>query len=157
GAKSRGDSQVPASMPITSRPARVSGSAATPPTAPSPTMTTSVFLRSMAMGASLRSAVHREAGVGIGRGTLGLGARLHALLVGGDRQPDAGIADQVPADEVGVAAVIGIAERALDGVGAHEGKERGGAGGEAGRDVLLHVREHGVLIGRRELGERRAL
>src|SRR6476646_9427153 len=113
GAKSRGDSQVPASIPITSRPARASGSAATPPTAPSPTMTTSVFLRSMAMAASLRSAGHREAGVGIGRGALGLGAHLHALLVGRDREADAGIADQVPADEDGVAAVIGIAERAL--------------------------------------------
>src|SRR4029079_10004542 len=127
---SRGDSQVPASIPITSRPARGSGSAATPPTAPSPTMTTSVFLRSMAMAASLASAVHRafhgEAGVGIGRGPLGLGTRLHALLVGGARRPDAGIADQVPADEVGVAAVIGIAERALDGVGAHQREERGG-------------------------------
>src|SRR4051794_27638859 len=143
-------------MPITSRPARASGSAATPPTAPSPTMTTSVFLRSMAMAASLGSAVHREAGVGVSGGALGLGARLHALLVGGDSKPDAGIADQVPADEIGVAAVIGIAERALDGVGAHEREERGGVGGEAGGDVLLHVGEHGILIGRRELGERRA-
>src|SRR6476646_10148815 len=96
GAKSRGDSQLPASIPITSRPARASGSAATPPTAPNPTMTTSVFLRSMAMAASLGSAVHGEAGVGIGGGALGLGARLHALLVGGDRKPDAGIADQIP-------------------------------------------------------------
>src|ERR1700757_2242369 len=115
GAKSRGESQVPASSPITSSPARASGSAATPPTAPSPTMTTSVFLRSMAMGA----AFHGEHRVLIGRFAHGL-RRFHALLVLADRHADAGKADQVPTDEIGVAAVIGIAERALDGMGAHE-------------------------------------
>src|SRR3977135_2388811 len=52
GAKSRGESHVPASSPTTSRPARTSGRAATPPTAPRPTMTTAVFLR-LAMVAAL--------------------------------------------------------------------------------------------------------
>ena len=35
-------------------------------------------------------------------------------------------------------------------------KNAAALGREAGGDVLLHVGEHGILIGRRELGERRA-
>src|SRR5271155_2668763 len=91
GAKSRGVSQEPASSPTTSSPARASGSAATPPTAPRPTMTTSVFLRSMAMGAPFQGE-HR---VLVGRLAHGL-RRLHALLVLADRHAQAGKADQVP-------------------------------------------------------------
>src|SRR5215471_4645835 len=98
GAKSRGDSQLPASSPMTSSPARASGSAATPPTAPSPTMATSVFLRSMAMAASLICRTgHGKGPVGIGRLTHRLRLRVHALFVGGDGEADAGIADQIPA------------------------------------------------------------
>src|SRR5262245_64676402 len=134
---------------MTSRPARPSGSAATPPTAPSPTMTTSVFLRSVAMAASL----HAEGCVCIGGLPYGLGPRGHALLVGGDHQSQAGIANQIPADEVGVAAVIGIAERALDGVCAHEVEECCGVGSEAGSDVLLHIGEHRVLVRRGQFRE----
>src|SRR5215475_4145466 len=73
GAKSRGVSQAPASSPITSRPARVSGSAATPPTAPRPTMTTSVFLRLMAMIAPFAAPFDRERHIVIGRLANGLG------------------------------------------------------------------------------------
>jgi metallo-beta-lactamase class B len=62
GAKSRGVSQEPASIPTTLKPARVSGNAASPPTAPRPIIATSVFLRSMAMIAAL----HREHCVRIG-------------------------------------------------------------------------------------------
>src|SRR5262249_49359964 len=153
GAKSRGVSQVPASSPITSRPARASGSAATPPTAPRPTMTTSVFLRLMAMAAPF----DRERYVVIGRLANGLGLDRHALVVRPDGGPDSGIANEIPADEIGVAAVIGIAERALDGVGTQEIEERGRIGREAGGDVLLQVREHGILVARRKLCERRAL
>jgi hypothetical protein len=65
------------------------------------------------------------------------------------------IADEIPADEVGVAAVIGIAERPLDGVGAHEVEERGGVGRKPGGDVLLEVREHRVLLLRGKLHEGR--
>src|SRR5271167_3017192 len=133
GAKSRGVSQEPASSPITSSPARASGNAATPPTAPSPMMTTSVFLRSMAMGA----AFHGEHGVLIGRLAHGL-RRLHALLVLAHRHAQPRKADQVPADEIGVAAVIGIAERALDCVGADEIEEGRGVRHEAGGDVPFH-------------------
>src|SRR5215468_9731644 len=79
GAKSRGESQVPASRPMTSAPARASGKAATPPTAPSPTMTTSVFLRSMAMVASLRAALRGEHRLLIGGPAHRL-RRAHALL-----------------------------------------------------------------------------
>src|SRR5215831_11058661 len=153
GAKSRGESQVPASSPTTSRPARASGSAATPPTAPSPTMTTSVFLRSVAMATSL----HAEGRVRVGGLVERLGPRLHALLFGGHHHADAGIADQFPADEVGVATVIGIAEGALDGVGADKIEEGRGVGGKAGGDILLKVGEHRVLVRRGKLGEGPAL
>src|SRR5215831_1572952 len=96
GAKSRGVSQEPASSPITSRPARASGKAPTPPTAPSPTMTTSVFLRSMAMVASLRAALTREHRFLVG-GVAHRLRRTHALLLRVDRHPQARIADQIPA------------------------------------------------------------
>src|SRR5215475_9812604 len=119
GAKSRGVSQAPASSPITSRPARASGSAATPPTAPRPTMTTSVFLRLMAMAAPF----DRERHVVVGRLANRFRSRRHALVVGAHRQADAGIADEIPTYEVGVAAIIGIAERALNGVRADEIEE----------------------------------
>src|SRR5215510_2422400 len=77
GAKSRGVSQLPASRPTTSRPARASGSAATPPTAPRPTMTTSVFLRLMAMIASLAAPFDRKRHVVIGRLADGLRPHRH--------------------------------------------------------------------------------
>src|SRR5215470_13272704 len=99
GAKSRGVSQLPASSPITSSPARASGSAATPPTAPRPTMTTSVFLRLMAMAAPFDGERH----IVIGRLANGLRPHRHALVVSADGKPDAGIADEIPADEVGIA------------------------------------------------------
>src|SRR5215831_5648703 len=77
GAKSRAVSHGPASRPITSSPARASGSTATPPTAPSPTTTTSVFLRLMAMATALQ----REHRVVIGRLPNRARLRAHALLV----------------------------------------------------------------------------
>src|SRR5262245_15254918 len=90
-------------------------------------MTTSVFLRSVAMVASLLArARHGKRGVGVRRLPDRLGPLTHALLLGGDGEAQPGIADQVPAHEVGVAAVIGIAERALDGMRAHEREERSG-------------------------------
>src|SRR5215813_13571753 len=153
GAKSRGVSQVPASSPTTSSPARASGNAATPPTAPSPMMTTSVFLRLMAMAAPF----DRERHVVIGRLANRLGSHRHALVVGAHRQADAGIADEIPADEIGVATVVRITERALNGVRADEIEECCRVGRKAGGDVLLEVREHGVLVARRQLHERRAL
>src|ERR1700694_215702 len=93
GAKSRGVSQEPASRATTSSPAGASGSAATPPTAPSPIMTTSVFLRSMAMSAPR----HGEHRLVIGRLADRL-RRRHALLVLADRHAQARISDQFPAD-----------------------------------------------------------
>src|ERR1700704_3115175 len=53
GAKSRRVSHDPASRPITSRPACASGSAATPPAAPRPMMTTSVSFNLVAIWACL--------------------------------------------------------------------------------------------------------
>src|SRR5690349_19954318 len=77
GAKSRGVSQPPASSPTISRPARANGIAATPPTAPMPTMTTSVFLRLMAMISSLAAPSVRQRLDVIGRSANGLRAHLH--------------------------------------------------------------------------------
>ena len=64
----------------------------------------------------------------------------------GDDRADAGIADQVPADEVRVAAVERIAERALNRVRAHEREERRRFDGMEDR----------VLVGGRERRERHA-
>src|SRR6266508_694049 len=50
--KSRNETRGPASKPITFTPARANGSAATPPAAPRPTMTTSVFFSLIAISAS---------------------------------------------------------------------------------------------------------
>src|SRR5262245_32811060 len=110
GAKSRGDSHPPAPSPITSSPAWASGRVATPPTAPSPTMTTSVLLRFVAMAASfLRE--HLEV---IGRPAVGRRLHAHTLVVLGDHHAEPGVDNQVPADEVRVTAIVRIDEHALD-------------------------------------------
>src|SRR5262245_1619306 len=105
-------------MPITSRPACASGSAATPPPAPSPTMTTSVPLSLVAMMSTRRLAGarggFREHLVVVRRLVIRRRLGAHPLIVGADQRAHARIADQIPAGEAGVAAVEGIAERALD-------------------------------------------
>src|SRR3979490_2160547 len=106
---SRPVSESPAAGPITSSPARANGSTATPPTAPSPTTTTSVFLRSVAMSASTL----REHRVVVRRLVVGFQCHPHALLLRRARNPPSGISDQVPPDEVRVPAVVRVAERAL--------------------------------------------
>ena len=50
---------------------------------------------------------------------------VEALLVGRHRKPDARVAQEIPADEVAVAAVEGIAEGALERVVQHQVEERG--------------------------------
>src|SRR5258708_5054829 len=97
-------------MPITSRPARARGRAATPPAAPNPTITTSVFLRLVAMIA----AAARKHRVVIGGFQNWLGFGVHALIVRGHAHANAGIADQFPTDEVRIPTVIGIGKRAFD-------------------------------------------
>src|SRR5262247_1788197 len=99
-------------------PACASGRAATPPAAPSPMMTTSVSFSLVAIWLPRRAAaplaVFREVVV-VRRLVIRLHRlRLEALLIGGaDHRADARIVDEIPADEVGVAAVGGIAERPL--------------------------------------------
>src|SRR5215831_7210463 len=151
GAKSRGESHPPASRPITSSPAWASGRAATPPTAPSPTMTTSVFLRFVAIAASfLRK--HLEV---VRRPAIGLWLHAQALVVLGDRHAEPGVADQVPADKVRVPAIVRIAEHALDRMRPDQVEEGGRVWREALGDVLLHSAQYGILIWRRKLGEGR--
>src|SRR5436190_7778634 len=136
-----------------SSPARAMGSAATPPMAPRPMMTTSVCLSRVAMDiletiitvvTSCRGPVEHR--VVVRRLVIGRQRDAHLLLVGGHDRANAGIAEEIPADEVVVAAVKRIAKRALNGVRAHEREE--------GRRFDLV--EDGVLIGGRERRERHA-
>src|SRR5215467_7065388 len=152
GAKSRGESHPPASRPITSSPAWASGRAATPPTAPSPTITTSVFLRFVAIAASfLRE--HLEV---VRRPAIGRRLHAHALVVLGDRQTNPRVADQVPANEVCVTTIVRIAEHALDRMRPDQVEEGGRGWRKALGDVFLHIAQHGVLVLRRQFGEGRA-
>src|SRR5205085_945341 len=120
-AKSRRPSHVPASRPITSSPACASGSAATPPAAPIPTITTSVSLSLVGIAHLVtvgRAVAHRglvERLVVVGRPVirLQLPGFEGALIRRRDHRPYARVAEEIPADEVGVAAVGGIAEHAL--------------------------------------------
>src|SRR5713101_4018189 len=142
GAKSRPVSQSPASTPITSSPARANGSTATPPTAPSPTTTTSVFLRLVAMPASAL----REHRFVVRRLVVRFQCHAHALLLRRDRNTHSGISDQVPPDEVGVPAVVRVAEHALDRVCPEQVEECGLVRRKARGGVLLHLAQHRVLI-----------
>src|SRR6516165_7207247 len=142
GAKSRGVSQVPASMPTTSSPDCVSGRAATPPTAPRPTITTSVFFRSVATAA----AFHREHFVVVRGLTDCRRPHFHPLLVFADRHADARIANQVPSHKIRIAAVVRVAEGALDRVRPDHFEEDRGVRLEAGGDVLFYVQQHSILI-----------
>ena len=102
-----------------------------------------------------RSAKH---GVVVGRHVELARTPVEALLVRRHRQPDAGIAHQVPADEVAVAAVEGIAEGALERVVQHQVEEGGSPGrAERGHRVPFEGREQLVLIGLGELREPAAL
>src|SRR5204862_15693 len=133
-------------------PACASGSAATPPAAPSPMMTTSVSL-SLVVTGRLRERLVVVRGAMI-RFQLLVLERL--LVGGGDHRPHTRIADQIPADEIGVAAIVRIAEGALVRVAQHHREERRGAAGESGGGAGLDVDQHRVLIGRRQISEWRA-
>src|SRR5438067_1689879 len=148
GAKSRFVNHVPASMPTTSMPACASGSAATPPAAPRPTMTTSASF-------SLVATCLRESVVVVRRFVVRLQiVRLEPLLIpAAHHRPHTGICDEIPADEMRVAAVMGISKRALMRVAQHEIEERGGTAGESGGRAFLDIREKRVLIRRRQRGE----
>ena len=76
------------------------------------------------------------------------------LLVRRDREPDARVAYQVPADEPAVAAVVRIAERPLQRVVQHQVEERGGSRRrETGHRVLFQRGEQLVLVGLGQLRE----
>src|SRR5690348_13393109 len=149
---SRVSSQVPASRATTLTPAWVSGRTATPPAAPRPMITTSVLLRSVAIAAAFPE--HREV---VGRAMVRRDPRAHLLFRGRDRRANARIADQIPADEVGVASVIRIAERPFDRVRTHQVEEDCGRPREAGCTPTLHVGEQRILLRRLQPRERRAL
>src|SRR6266508_768025 len=92
GAKSFAASHVPASRPTTSRPACANGSAATPPTAPMPMMTTSVGFRLVAIH-GLR---FREHEVVVRRLVIPRCRRRHVLLGSCHIEAHARVANQIP-------------------------------------------------------------
>src|SRR5688572_3112214 len=146
--KSRFVRRWPASSPTTSRPAEARGSAATPPPAPSPTMTTSACLSRLAMSASSRlvlllEAEEREVRRGLVRRPHD---RVERLLLWLEVQPDAGEAEQVPADEVVVPSVERVAERPLERVLANGLEERRRARHEARHLVPLERGQDGISI-----------
>src|SRR5215467_12360803 len=117
GAKSRLVRRLPASRPTTLMPACASGSTPTPPTAPRPTTTTSVSL-SLGMVASVRVIVLETDRRLVEHLRVVRGAMIRfeltvierCLICRGHARADTGIADEIPADEVRVAAVVRIAE-----------------------------------------------
>src|SRR6185436_12581379 len=136
----------------TSSPACASGSAATPPTAPRPMITTSVFGRSLGIVPTLvidaraRGPLAGEHRVVVGGLVRGRRPSTEPLVVRGHRNAHARIADEVPSGEVHIAAVVRVAERALNRVREHQAEEGGGAWREARAYVALEVAQHRVLI-----------
>src|SRR5262245_20221793 len=157
GAKSRRVIAPPASRPITSSPACASGSTATPPAAPSPMTTTSVSLSLVAMfhvsGMLFKTRCRLvETFEVVGGLVIGLElAGFERFLIGRRHHgPHARVAEQIPSDEIRVAAVVRVAEGALPRVVQHERKKLRGAAREDARRYgsRLDVHQHGILIGR---------
>ena len=71
----------------------------------------------------------------------------------GNSDSSAGITDQIPSDEVLIAPVKGIGERALNRMCPDQIEELSGTVGETGDSIFLHVRQYRVLIRRREFRE----
>src|SRR5690606_9170141 len=162
GAKSRVENQPPASRPITLSPALTSGSTATPPTAPSPITTTSVLGSSVARIAALRNRGRIYRILGVGRhviSRLPAGSQSPALTDFFRRGDDAHtrVANQIPAHKVPVAAVVGVAEGAINRVIAYHVEEACPEHGE-GRDLVFrHRLDDGVLLRRTQLVEELAV
>ena len=157
-----GASHVPASRPTTRvRPARAEARPRRRPRR-GPTMTTSVFGKSIAMGPFLVHMSSRLARAGAfsktsrgRRPTGGLArARAQPLVVWRHRESHARVADQIPADKIRVAAVVGIAEGALDRVRSNEIEERRGSGTKPGA-TFVSIAATLILIGCRQRCEPR--
>ena len=73
-----------------------------------------------------------------------------------DRDADAGIADEIPPDEIFIPAIEWIGERSLDGVGPEQIEKLGGPACETRGLILFDGREDRVLIGCRKLSESHA-
>ena len=65
--------------------------------------------------------------------------RIHALLLGRDGEAQARVTDELPADEILVAAVVRVAERAFERVAEHELEERARRRRETRRAILLEI------------------
>src|SRR5215212_4960110 len=111
-------------------------------------MTTSVFFRSAAIGTAFPE--HREVVHG---SMVRCHLRVHLLLACGYRGTHARVANQIPSDEVRVTTVIRVAERPLDDVAAHRGKEDRGGRWKSGCGAALHVGEQSILVRRGQLRE----
>src|SRR6185295_338980 len=131
------------------------GSAATPPTAPRPTMTTSVSFNLVAMlrldvfGIEARRCL-REHLVVVRAFVIGRDVSAEPLLVRADARPDTRVADQIPSDEVGVSSVIRIAEGSLNGVRADH-VEKGRAFRKTRRVACFKLAQKVVLVLRGKL------
>src|SRR5262245_65796466 len=129
-----------------------------PPEAPRPMITTSVGRCLVAMMSDEPRETsarrwRREHAEVVGGDTHGRQFGVELLLAGGDGEPQTWVPQQVPSDEVRVAAVVRIAEHALPGMRTEHIEERRGAWREARRLARLHLREHGVLIALGQAGE----
>src|SRR4029450_12303405 len=143
-------SHVPASRPTMSSPAWTRGSAATPPTAPRPTMTTSVSFSLVAMlhldvfgidgGRCLREHL-----VVVRAFVVAPEVGAEPLLVRTDARPDTRVANQIPANEVGVASVIRVAEGSLNRVRADH-VEKGRAFRKPVRSACFELTQKVVLV-----------
>src|SRR5262245_15433707 len=138
----------PRSRPTMRKPVSASSRAAMLPVHPMPTITTSARGICRAM-CGISSAADRH-----GRNGVGLALELER---GRQHRIGAREADHLPRRHVAVAAVEWIAEIALDGVLAdHLEEDRGGEAFEV--DLAgFELRQHAVLLGGGEVGERLAL
>jgi len=82
--------------------------------------------------------------------------RAEALIVCRHDGSHAWISDQVPSHEVGIAAIVRVAERALYRMRPDHFEEHRGIWCKPGGDILLHIPQYRVLILRGKVGEGRA-
>src|ERR1700722_953812 len=135
-----GSIHVPASMPATFNPARASGKTATPPAAPSPTTATSTGGRLVAMVWS-----RAFSGGPVGRVVIGFDFHAHLLIVGRSGKALSRVPEQIPAREILVAAVEGIAEHPFHGETPRAIEERASIR-KSRRRAALHGGEQRVLL-----------
>src|SRR6266568_8464235 len=129
-----------------------------------------LFLRLRPVGLALRTLSQRERmifshasdltlvehAVLVGRPAARLRFDIHALQIRRDSDTRAGIADEIPPNEILVAPIEWIGERSLDRVRPQQIEELRGAARETVGLILFDCLEDGVLLGCRKFRERHA-